>query len=180
MLTRLLLIATLFIVSGLPAAAHGPTPKKVKETIAVAAPPEAIWAVLGDFASLAAWHPMVAESEGVGGNANGAQRTVILSGGGQLVDGLDEYDAAERFYSYRLSKENPEVFPVSFYSSTIAVRPAGEGRSEVVWTGRFYRGDTGNYPPETLNDEAAIAAMTQFLRVGLEGLKQLVEGAPSE
>ena len=180
MLKRLLLIATLFIVSGLPAVAHGPTPKKVEETIAIAAAPEAVWAMLADFASLAAWHPLVAESGGVGGNANGAQRTVTLGNGGQLVDGLDEYNAAERFYSYRLAKENPEVFPVSFYSSTIAVKSAGEGRSEVVWTGRFYRGDTGNYPPETLNDEAAIAAMTQFLRAGLEGLKQAVEGAPSE
>lgn len=188
MLNRLLGIAPLLIaslivpltVSGPLALAHGPTPHKTKETLAIEAPPEAVWTVLADFADMAAWHPMVTRSEGDGGTANGTQRTITLDSGGQLVDGLDEFDAAARSYTYRLARENLEVFPVSFYSATIAVNPAGQGRSEVVWTGRFYRGDTGNYPPESLNDAAAVAAMTQFLRTGLEGLKQTVEAAPTD
>ncbi|MDD2739535.1 MAG: SRPBCC family protein, partial [Methylomonas lenta] len=39
---------------------------------------------------------------------------------------------------------------------------------------RFYRGDTGNTPPENLNDEAAVKAMTQFINNALNGLKSKV------
>ena len=51
--------------------------------------------------------------------------------------------------------------------------PAG---SEVTWTSRFYRADTINFPPENLNDEAAVKAMTEFMQGGLQGLKAKVEG----
>jgi mxaD protein len=66
---------------------------------------------------------------------------------------------------------------VSFYSATLTVKPAGSG-SEVEWIGRFYRGDTSNFPPENLNDEAATKAMTALFREGLDGLKAKLEGKP--
>jgi mxaD protein len=50
------------------------------------------------------------------------------------------------------------------------VKAAGEG-SEVEWLGRFYRADTNNEPPENLNDAAAVKAMQEFMKAGLEGLK---------
>ena len=43
------------------------------------------------------------------------------------------------------------------------------------WLGRFYRADTGNYPPDDLNDEAAMNAMKMFFKMGLAALKQKVE-----
>ena len=55
------------------------------------------------------------------------------------------------------------------------MKPAGSG-SEVEWIGRFYRGDTSNFPPENLNDEAAIKAMKGLFREGLDGLKAKLEG----
>jgi mxaD protein len=171
-----LLIALVFALAPPFASAHGPTPHKIEHKITVAAPPAAVWAVVGDFHNLTAWHPLVAASTGTGGTANGAERTVTLKGGDVIVDGLDEYDDAGRSYTYRLSHENLDAFPISFYSATIAVRDVGEGRSEIVWQGRFYRGDTGNYPSEKLNDAAAIAAMTNFFQAGLEGLKAKIEG----
>jgi mxaD protein len=45
----------------------------------------------------------------------------------------------------------------------------------VLLKSRFYRGDTGNSPPENLNDEAAVNAMNQFFKNGLAGLKQKLE-----
>lgn len=176
MLTRLLMIVSMVFLLTPIALAHGPTPKKIEKTITIEAAPEAVWAVLADFSNIGLWHPLVAECTGTGGNASGAERTVTLKGGGSITDGLDEYDAAARSYAYRLAKEDVEAFPVSFYTATIAVTPAGEGRSEVAWSGRFYRADTGNYPPEHLNDDAAIAAMTEFFETGLAGLKAAVEG----
>jgi mxaL protein len=157
--------------------AHGPTPHKVEETVAIAAPPAAVWAAVKDFNAISAWHPGVAKSAGEGGNGAGATRTVTLKSGGDLQDGLDEYNEAEMNYSYRLAKENVGALPVSFYSATLTVKPAGGG-SEVEWIGRFYRGDTGNFPPENLNDEAATKAMTAFFREGLDALKTKLEAKP--
>jgi mxaD protein len=175
MLMRLL---AAFLVAHLSAfaLAHGPTPQKVEHRITVAASPAVVWAVVGDFANLAAWHPLVAKSTGNDVTGAGAERVVTLKSGGEIVDGLDEYDAAGRTYTYRLLRENPEAFPVSFYSAILTVSAAGEGRSEVVWQGRFYRGDTGNYPPDNLSDAAAIKAMTDFFHAGFEGLKAKIEG----
>ena len=48
--------------------------------------------------------------------------------------------------------------------------------AEVTWIGRFFRADTGNFPPDHLNDEAAVKAMTGFMQEGLKGLKAKVEG----
>jgi mxaD protein len=158
-----------------PLLAHGPTPQKVDETIEIAAPPEAVWAIIKDFDGLASWHPLVASSEGRGGNDPGGERDVVLKSGGQLTDGLDDYRDSEMAYGYRLAKENVEVMPVSFYSATIEVKPAANGGSQVEWIGRFYRADTSNFPPPEKSDEAAIKAMTDFIRAGLEGLKQKAE-----
>jgi mxaD protein len=169
------LIATLSLIIGAaaPALAHGPTPQKAEEKIAIAAPPAKVWEALKNFADFS-WNPAVTKVEAAGGNDAGATRTITLKTG-NLVEGLDEYNDKEMSYGYRLSTENIEVFPVSFYSATIAVTPAGDG-SEVTWIARFYRGDTSNFPPENLNDEAAVKAMTEFLQEGLKGLKAKVEG----
>ncbi|HEY8333180.1 MAG TPA: SRPBCC family protein [Tardiphaga sp.] len=174
-MSRLLpLSAALLLAFVSTAFAHGPTPQKVEETIAIKAPPDVVWKVVKDFAGLSGWHAAVASCAGEGGNGNGAMRTFTLKSGGELVDSLDEYDEAAKSYSYRLAKENVEAFPVSFYSDTLTVKAAGDG-SEVEWIGRFYRGDTGNYPPATLDDEAAMAAMQNFFRDGLASLKRKVE-----
>ncbi|ABD87474.1 SRPBCC family protein [Rhodopseudomonas palustris] len=171
----LVLIVALLLAPGL-AFAHGPTPQKIVETIVIQASPAAVWRTVKDFAGLAGWHASVAACEGQGGNANGATRTVTLKSGGKLVDSLDEYNETEKSYGYRLAQENLEAFPVSFYSATLTVNAKGEG-SEVEWSGRYYRGDTGNYPPETQDDAAATAAMSKFFRDGLESLKAKIEAS---
>lgn len=152
------------------ALAHGPTPQKGEEKITIAAPPDKVWAVIKEFAGFAEWNPAITKCEAEGGNAPGATRVITLKNGGVLTEGLDEYNEKDMMYAYRLSTENVEVFPVSFYSATITVRAAGDG-SEVEWIGRFYRADTSNFPPENLNDEAAVKAMKDFMQTGLEGIK---------
>lgn len=161
-------------VMGSTAFAHGPTPQKAEETIIIAAPPDAVWAVLKDFAGVAGWNTALKASKGEGGNTAGATRSITLKNDGQLEEGLDEVNEAEKYVGYRLSKENVEVFPVSFYSATISVKADGDG-SLVTWSGRFYRGDTSNFPPDNLNDEAALNAMTEFFKQGLAGLKAKLE-----
>ena len=50
-----------------------------------------------------------------------------------------------------------------------------DGHSLVEWRGAFYRGYPNNDPPEELNDEAAIKAVTGVYRAGLDHLKQALE-----
>lgn len=166
----------LFALAVLPisALAHGPTPQKVIETIEIQAPPDKVWSLVKEFGGIAQWHPMVAECKSTGDNSPGAERTLTLKAGGQIIESLDEFDA-HRLLGYRLSKENVKAFPVSFYSATIEIKPAGDQNTTVEWLSRFYRGDTSNFPPEDLNDEAATAAMTEFFKSGLEGLKKAAE-----
>lgn len=157
------------------ALAHGPTPQKIAQTVTIKASPDAVWKVVGDFGGIASWHPDVAKAEATGGNAEGATRKVTLKSGGTLVEGLDEWKGPERTYSYRMSDPDLTALPVSSYSATLTVTPDGDG-SKVEWMGRFYRGDTGNEPPDNLSDEAGRVAMNRYFADGLKGLKAKVEG----
>lgn len=174
-ISRLLLAVTALGLAASPLAAHGPTPQKAEEKIAIAAPPDKVWAAIKDFGKFADWNNQITKSTPTGGNEPGATRVITLKSGGELTEGLDEYSDKDMMYAYRLSQENIEVFPVSFYSATITVKPAGDG-SEVEWIGRFYRADTGNEPPEKFSDQAAVDAMQTFIKGGLESLKAKVEG----
>lgn len=157
------------------AGAHGPTPQKVEEKVTIAAPPDAVWKLVSDFGQVAEWHPGVAKCSADGSNGAGATREITLKNGKAVTESIDELNEAEKQVAYRLGKENLEALPVSFYSATLRVKSAEGGGSDVEWVGRFYRGDTSNFPPENLNDEAAVKAMTEFFRQGLEGLKAKLE-----
>ncbi|WP_118133513.1 SRPBCC family protein [Oceanicella sp. SM1341] len=156
----------------LSAEAHGPTRQKVTITTEVAAPPEEVWAAIGDFQDMS-WHPAVASQEGAGGNEIDATRVLHLKGEGDptISEILYKYSAEKMSYSYRIEEVAVEVLPVTNYSSHLTVK-AVEGGSEVEWRGAFYRGYPNNDPPENLNDEAAIAAVTGVYEAGLQALQQ--------
>ncbi|WP_349432626.1 SRPBCC family protein [Methylomarinum sp. Ch1-1] len=152
------------------AEAHGPTPQKARESLVINAPASKVWPLVKDFDRIAEWHPGVTDSSGDGNNEAGAVRRLTLENGGVLEEGLDYYSDADHEYSYRLKTENLEALPVSFYTMSLQLIAEGE-KTQVKWKGRFYRGDTSNFPPENLNDAAAIEAMTAFIKQGLAGLK---------
>ncbi len=152
------------------ALAHGPTPQKVDEHIIIHADVATIWNEVKAFDSFAGWQSAV-ESISM---TDPDTRVVTLKSGGKFTDSLDEVNEAEHYISYRLLEENIEAIPVSFYTINIQVVSEGSN-SKVSWSGRFYRGDTGNFPTEELNDDAAVKAMTDYAKLGLEGLKLLVE-----
>jgi hypothetical protein len=156
------------------AVAHGPTRQKVVESVVIAAAPDAVWAVAGDFHDMS-WDPAVAATTGQGGNAINAQRTLTLKSGGQITESLERYEAAQFTYGTFLPHNDPKVLAVSNFSTVLTVVAAEGGKSTVQWRAAAYRGDPNNDPPPELNDEAAVAAMTAYLRTGLQGLKQKIE-----
>ncbi|MDO9106565.1 MAG: SRPBCC family protein [Methylovulum sp.] len=156
--------------------AHGPTPQKAKESVSINAPIATVWETVKAFGSIANWHPDIKQSTGDGKHESGGTRTITLQNGGQLLEELDYYSDKDHEYSYRLKTENVQAFPASSYSVTLKVLPGIDtGNSNVELKSRFYRGDTGNTPPEHLNDEAAVKAMNAFFKNGLDGLKQKLE-----
>jgi mxaD protein len=160
----------------IPAYAHGPTPQKAKESITINAPVAKVWAAVNQFDDIANWHPDLKKSEGDGKNQSGGIRTLTFKNDASLVEELDYYNEQEHEYSYRLKTENTAALPTSSHSVELKVTHGESAESSIVTIkSRFYRGDTGNTPPENLNDEAAVKAMTQFFKNGLNSLKTKFE-----
>ncbi|MGR3794849.1 SRPBCC family protein [Vannielia sp. SX4] len=170
---RALILAALAVpaLAAIPAAAHGPTRQKVTLTTEVAAPPAEVWEVIGNFQDMS-WHPAVHSTQGEGGNEIDATRLLTLGeeGGPTIDEILYKYDAEKMTYSYRITEVAVETLPVTNYSSHLTVKPGANGGSLIEWRGAFYRGYPNNDPPEHLNDETAIAAVTGVYQAGLDAL----------
>jgi carbon monoxide dehydrogenase subunit G len=173
-----LLVAAAVVAAPMAADAHGPSRQRVIETVEIAAPPETVWARIGDFADMS-WHPAVHSTEAEGGNVVDATRRLTLGGegGGVLDEILYRYEPEKRSYSYRITAVDVQVLPVNNYSSTIEVKEGADGGSLVEWRGAFYRGFPNNNPPPELSDEAAIEAVTAVYRTGLDALKAEIEAS---
>ncbi len=169
--------AALVALAPLAADAHGPTRQKVTETVEIDAPPEEVWAAIGDFQDMG-WHPAVHSTTGEGGNAIDATRLLTLGeeGGPTIAEVLYKFSDEKMSYSYRITEVEVTVLPVTNYSSHLTVKPGADGGSIVEWRGAFYRGYPNNDPPPELNDDAAIAAVTGVYRAGLDALKARFEG----
>ncbi len=180
-ITRTALAATAFTLISLllvstSSLAHGPTRQKVTESIEIAASAETVWKVIQNFGD-ATWLPMVESSSANLDNEAGSIRTLTLTGGAKVIESLKTYKADKMMYKYRISDatHDVKVLPVNNYSATLSVKANGD-KAIVTWKGAFYRGYPNNDPPEELNDEAAVKAVTGLYKAGLAGLKKLVEG----
>ena len=161
------------LLTSLPGFAHGPSRQKITLTVEVSAPPEEVWAVIGNFQDMN-WHPVVFSTTGENGNEIDATRVLTLSeeGGPMIEEYLYKYSAEKMSYSYRISAVEVTVLPVTNYSSHLTVKPLDGGGSLIEWKGAFYRGYPNNDPPPELNDEAAIAAVTGVYQAGLDALAE--------
>lgn len=166
-----------FALVSFGAQAHGPTRKKVEETVEINAAPDKVWAVISNFQDMS-WLPPVDKTEGKGGNEVKATRTLTLKGGATVDEELYKYAPDAKSYSYRITKVDVKTLPVNDYSSTIKVEDEG-GKSKVSWSGAFYRGYMNNDPPPELNDEASQKAVRGLYRTGLDALKAKVEKSGS-
>jgi len=156
--------------------AHGPTRQKVTETVDIEKPAAQVWEVIKDFGN-ADWLPMVQSTESNGGNDDGATRVLTLGPDSKVYETIKKYNAEKMMYSYKIPDKTHDVkiLPVNNYSSSITVTSTGDNSSTVTWKGAFYRGYPNNDPPEELNDEAALKAVTDLYKAGLSHLKETLE-----
>ncbi len=174
-----LMVSVAAAISPAMALAHGPTRQKTTVTVEVAAEPAEVWAAIGNFQDMS-WHPVVFGTLGEGGNNVDATRVLTLGAadGPTISEELYKFSAEKMSYSYRITEVDVEVLPVTNYSSHLTVKPRDGGGSLIEWRGAFYRGFPNNDPPEHLNDDAAIAAVSGVYQAGLDALVTRF-GAPS-
>ena len=90
------------------------------DSVELAAAPDAVWAVIGQFNL--DWHPLVAQVHLVGAGP-GQIRRIETRDGGMVIERLDERDDSQRTYRYSLVAG----IPATHYTGTIEVRPNGNG-----------------------------------------------------
>ncbi|APH56139.1 Hypothetical protein GbCGDNIH6_0343 [Granulibacter bethesdensis] len=161
------------LISPLTTHAHGPTPQKVDESVTVSAPPDKVWAIVKDFGGVGKWDSQFTAVTFKNDKDQGQERTLTLKSGKKIVEGLDFIDENAKQIGWRRVDDDVTALPVSSYNVKLTVTPDGNG-SKITWDGRFYRGDTGNEPPDNLNDAAAVSAMTSMIKAGLGNLKDYI------
>ncbi|MGR8922108.1 MAG: SRPBCC family protein [Gammaproteobacteria bacterium] len=166
----------LLLLATAAASAHGPSRQKITETVVIERPAAEVWAMVSEFCSIATWHPGVHACSG-GGTEKGATRvlTIGADGGPQIHEELLKFDPEKMSYKYKITKTDNTVLPVTTYSAFLTVKDNGDDTSTVEWRGGFYRAYPNNNPPEELNDEAAVTAVTATYQAGLAEIKRLAE-----
>ncbi len=145
-----------------------------EEKVTINAPAAKVWAKVGNYGDLGAFHPAVAKTEIKSGtnNTKGAVRLLTLGDGGTVNETLTSYDAAAMSYAYVI---NEGVLPVSSYSAKIMVKPISANVTEVVWSADFKRKDLSATPAKGQDDEAATGTIHAVFKGGLDNLKKITE-----
>lgn len=97
----------------------------VAESVELAAPPDRVWSVIGQFNL--DWHPLIAKVRLVG-EGIGQLRRIETRDGREIIERLEGIDNAKRIQRYALVAG----IPASTYAGTIDVHPKGDG-SVATW-----------------------------------------------
>jgi hypothetical protein len=129
----------------------------VSESVELAAAPDAVWSLIGQFGG--EWHPLVARVSLIGTGV-GQLRKIDMVDGREFVERLDAVDNAKRFFRYT----NITGISASRCTGMLEVTPRSSG-SAVDWRVQ-YLGATG-----------VSGKLTPLLKTGLESLKSRFGGA---
>jgi len=134
----------------------------ITKSVDVAAPPEEVWALIGQFGG--AWHPLVADLHTTGTGV-GELRTIDTIDGKTIVERLADISESERTLKYTLVSG----IPATRYEGIMEVRAEGDG-STVTWT--------VNYRPEGQGELIVHTIISTLLGTGLDALKTRFGPAP--
>ena len=132
---------------------------EITREVRVSAMPEEVWALIGDFGSIAEWHPfcMSAAVKTVGDTL---QRTMLVEEGQKIVVQLESHSDQNRSYSCSMVSAGP--LPVTKLFTELAVEADTDG-SLIRWSGQFEAGDD-------IPDEYTKTVMTSIFDIGLGAL----------
>jgi len=138
----------------------------VEERIEIPAAADAVWQTVRDFGAIDEYVAPI-ERATLDGSGVGAERTLTLADGGQVVERLDARDDEARTLRYSIV-EAP--LPVKGYEGTMSVEAVGASSCIVRWASTF---DVVDAP-----EEEVTSTFAELYAVGLDGLKERY-GAPS-
>jgi len=145
-------------------------------TITIDAPPDQVWAMVGDFGGIQRWAPGTESSRLIlhDRNETGAIRLLRRRcDGTQVTEKLLDYDPYNRCMAYTYVDG---VVRASDYYSEVLVKDGGDGRSIVEWRGRFKRlAYWTDQPPAGQDDKAALDFLNGAYKSGLANLKKVLE-----
>jgi hypothetical protein len=101
----------------------------VADSVDLAASPDQVWALVGQFGGM--WHPLIAKVQ-LTGQGVGQLRTIETIDGKQIIERLELMDNAQRLYRYT----NVSGLGVENYTGTFDLKPKGSG-SSVEWRVQF-------------------------------------------
>jgi hypothetical protein len=136
----------------------------VEMSIALNAPAETVWELIGGFADLPRWLPAVTKSEEIRDDGR-LQRRLTLQGGATVLEQLDHRDDSSRSYSYTILTS---PLPVASYRSELSVRDDGPRRCTVRWASTF--------EPQGASQADAEAAIRGVYQGGFDKLTQIFVG----
>lgn len=126
-------VARILVAAFAASVVAGPTfAAEISKQLDVSAPPDKVWAAVGEFCGIGDWHPAVATCE-LSSQGKDKIRTLTLKGGGTIVEKLVKWEPKKHSYTYAIVSS---PLPVSDYISTISVSAHGAG-SRLVWKGKF-------------------------------------------
>ena len=132
----------------------------VAERIEIPVPADVVWQTVRDFGAIDEYVPPITNAE-LSGEGVGAERTLTLADGGQVVERLEERDDTARTLRYTIVDA---PLPVTNYEGTMSVEATGDAACEVTWASEF---DVVDAP------EGEVAAtFAELYTAGLEGLKE--------
>ena len=133
---------------------------EVERTVEVAASPDEVWAMVGDFCSIQQWHPAIVACEAED-KAGTTYRYLKTGDGATFDEQLMQRDDDARSYEYTIL-ESP--LPVLSYLSTFSVTPGIDDQTAtVVWQSRF--------TSLGVEDEEAESIIAGIYEAGLAGIK---------
>lgn len=143
--------------------------QKIYRTSVIPAPIDEVWSVVGDFAAMADWHPVVRETrvnEGDDPGTVGAVRNCALEDGSALVERLTGLSNED----YRMSYDFLEIdMPMSDVSSEMVLhRVVDTDQTFIEWRMQF--------KPEAGSEDMLDEALSGILQAGFDSLKQRYAG----
>jgi hypothetical protein len=127
----------------------------VAETVELAAAPDEVWSLIGEFGGV--WHPLTARVC-LTGTGIGQLRMIETLDGKEIIERLEAIDDAKRFFRYT----NVAGMPVSNYIGTLEVTRKGGG-CVAEWRAQFLA--------KNGTDRAVKVMVSTFFKTGLESLK---------
>jgi mxaD protein len=135
---------------------------QASSTIAIHAPADAIWRVIGDFGAAGNYMAEVDDCTIVGTGV-GAVRTLTLADGSVLVERLETLDKADQRLSYALLTDTP----FGNCLTTMVVHDLGPKQAELKWLVSFQ--------PMGIPASEAVDLLESTLAVNCLALKQFLE-----